>query len=139
MNELNIVAEIEAFEKVSAMLEEFLEESGAKMAFTTKVLVAFEEMFVNVAHYAYPDENSDKNGMVKIIYGKPEDKNGIVITIIDSGVPFNPLEKKDPDVTLSAEERAIGGLGIFMVKKTMDKVSYEYKDGQNIFSMEAYF
>ena len=56
----------------------------------------------------------------------------VVITFIDGGTPYNPLEKEDPDITLSAEEREIGGLGIFMVKKSMDSIDYEYKDGQNI-------
>ena len=56
----------------------------------------------------------------------------VIITFIDRGVPYDPLKKDDPDVTLSAEERAIGGLGIFMVKKTMDEITYEYRDGQNI-------
>ena len=59
-----------------------------------------------------------------------------VITLIDSGKPYDPLAKPDPDVTLSAEERPIGGLGIFMVKKTMDDVTYEYKDGKNILSIK---
>ena len=57
------------------------------------------------------------------------------MTFIDHGIPYDPLKKDDPDVTLSAEERAIGGLGIFMVKKTMDEITYEYKDGQNILSI----
>ena len=56
----------------------------------------------------------------------------MVITFIDHGVPYDPLKKDDPDITLSAEERAIGGLGVFMVKKTMDEISYEYRDGKNI-------
>lgn len=59
----------------------------------------------------------------------------ISITFSDSGKPYNPLEKPDPDVTLSAEERSIGGLGIFMVKKSMDDMRYEYKDGQNILTI----
>lgn len=56
----------------------------------------------------------------------------VIITFIDRGIPYDPLKKDDPDITLSAEEREIGGLGIFMVKKTMDEITYEYKDGQNI-------
>ena len=56
----------------------------------------------------------------------------VIITFIDHGVPYDPLKKDDPDITLSADDREIGGLGIFMVKKTMDEIAYEYKDGQNI-------
>ena len=61
-----------------------------------------------------------------------EEPLSVVITFIDNGVPYDPLRKNDPDTTLSAEEREIGGLGIYMVKKSMDGVEYEYKDGQNI-------
>ena len=60
------------------------------------------------------------------------DPTTAVITFIDSGTPFDPLQKADPDVTLDAEEREIGGLGIFLVKKSMDEITYEYKDGHNI-------
>lgn len=56
----------------------------------------------------------------------------MVITFIDHGIPYDPLRKNDPDITLTSEEREIGGLGIFMVKKTMDEITYEYRDGQNI-------
>ena len=59
----------------------------------------------------------------------------VIITFIDHGVPYDPLAREDPDVTLSAEERAVGGLGIFLVKKTMDDIRYEYRDGQNILTI----
>ena len=64
-----------------------------------------------------------------------EDPKTVYVTFIDSGMPFDPLKKEDPDVTLPAEEREIGGLGIYMTKQAMDEVSYEYKDGQNILTL----
>ena len=91
--------------------------------------VAFEEIFVNIAHYAY----GNKTGQVEILFDRTDDD--LKITFIDSGKPYDPLAKPDPDTTLSAELRQIGGLGIFLVKKYMDDVSYEYRDGKNIFSM----
>lgn len=109
--------------------EEELDNLGSPLKSVMQITVCVEEMFVNVAHYAY----EGKNGDVTLVI----DGNGgaISITLIDSGIPFDPLARPDPDVTLSAEERKIGGLGIYMVKQTMDKVHYERKDGKNIFTM----
>ncbi len=73
--------------------------------------------------------------MVVVCVEKDVEKNQVYITFIDRGNPYNPLEKLDPDVTLSAEKRSIGGLGIFKVKKSMDDMRYEYKDGQNILTI----
>lgn len=90
-----------------------------------------EEVYVNIAHYAY----APGTGEVTVRLAFAEAPKKAVITFIDSGVPFDPLAKADPDVTLSAEERDIGGLGIYMTKKTMDEVHYEYKDGHNILTL----
>ena len=90
--------------------------------------VAVEELFVNIAHYAYSPGTGSATIGVEIL----KDPAAIAITFTDRGKPFDPLAKEDPDITLSAEERQIGGLGIYMVKKSMDEVVYEYKDGQNI-------
>ena len=93
--------------------------------------VAVEEIFVNVASYAY----EGKEGNCQIEVDADPGNQYVTITFTDEGIPYNPLAKEDPDVTLSAEEREIGGLGIFIVKKSMDKTAYERKDNKNIFSM----
>ena len=98
-----------------------------------QIEIAIDEIVSNVARYAY----KDKSGKTAVRIDT--DSNGITITITDSGVPYNPLEKPDPDVTLSAEEREIGGYGIYIVKKVMDEVTYEYKDNKNIFTMRKNF
>ena len=95
------------------------------------VCVAIEEVFVNIAHYAYPDGEGD----VVFGIGYDEDSKKVTFRMSDKGVPFNPLEKPDPDITLSAEERGIGGLGIFITKKTMESVSYAYENNENILTM----
>ena len=92
-------------------------------------------MFVNVAHYAY----EGGTGWAQITLEPSEGRRGICISLRDAGRPYDPLAREDPDVTLSAEERQIGGLGIFMVKKSMDRVAYEHTDGCNVFTMEKYF
>ena len=115
--------------EVMAFIEEGLEAHEADTKATMAVSVAVEEMFVNIAHYAYPDAAG------KATIGMRFDHDEIEIRLIDSGIPFNPLEKEDPDIRADADERDIGGLGILMVKKSMDECHYERKDGQNIFTM----
>lgn len=94
--------------------------------------VAVEEIFVNIAHYAYP---KDRPGWAVIRCQVDQDPLRITIQFVDWGIPFNPLAKKDADITLSAEERQIGGLGILMVKRSMDKADYVYENGQNILTL----
>jgi anti-sigma regulatory factor (Ser/Thr protein kinase) len=101
------------------------------MKVQTAICVAIEEVFVNVAHYAY--EGSE--GEMTLHIGFDEQERAITFRMTDRGVPFDPLKKPDPDVTLSADDREIGGLGIFITKKTMDAVEYAYENGENILTM----
>lgn len=132
MFELQVLALTENLGQVLEFVEAKLEELDCPMKIQTQIDIAVEEIYVNIAHYAYQSEP----GQVTICIKTEEDSGMVVIHFIDSGIPFNPLERKDPDVTLSAEERNIGGLGIYMVKKSMDDVSYEYKNGQNVFTIK---
>ncbi len=97
-----------------------------------RISVAVEEIFVNIAHYAYSDKMGEAVIEVEINF----EPKTVTITFIDSGVKYNPLANPDPDLSLSAKDRKIGGLGIFMAKKFMDELSYEYRDGQNVFAMK---
>lgn len=128
MNELNVEAKTENLDQVLAFVDSHLEEKGCAMKVQMQLDVAVEELFVNIAQYAYhPDV-----GVATIRVEVQEEPLAVIITFIDNGVPYDPLAKEEPDITLSAEERQIGGLGIYMVKKSMDDISYEYKNGQNI-------
>lgn len=118
-------AEISEFESANDYLNEFLEKNACPMKVAINVSVAFEELFVNVASYAYPEGNGD----VKVTLAIEDNK--VYVTLTDRGIEYNPLLKEDPDVSLDADERPIGGLGIFMVKKMMDDIFYEYADGEN--------
>ncbi len=131
MKELTIQAVVENLDNVIAFVTSFLEEMDCPLKEQMPIEVAVEEIFVNIAHYAYKPET----GMAHIVCKEAEDDVAIEISFEDNGMPFDPLAKADPDVTLSVEDRPIGGLGIFMVKKSMDDVHYEYKDGKNIFTM----
>lgn len=131
MAELLITAQTENLDEVLAFVDEQLEKVGCSMKIQMQIDLAVEEIFVNISHYAY----SPEIGMANINVEVTQNPLSVSLTFVDQGVPYDPLEKVDPDTTLSAEERDIGGLGIFMVKKNMDDVCYEYKDGQNILSL----
>ena len=119
---------LENLPQVISFIEENLEAVECGMKPQTLISISVEELFVNIAHYAY----HDRIGKAIITFDYLEDSRDVEIKLIDTGIHYDPLSKEDPDITLSAEERQIGGLGIFMVKKNMDKVLYEYKDNQNI-------
>ena len=125
--ELKITAKTENLDQVLGFIEGILEAAGCPMKTMMQIDVAVEELFVNIANYAYGDEEGDATIKVET----DEEAKTARITFIDSGSPYNPLKKPDPDVTLSAEKRKIGGLGIFMVKKSMDDMIYEYKNDEN--------
>ncbi len=129
--ELTLEATVANTETVTGFVEDFLNEIGCSMRVITQINVAVDELFSNIAHYAY----APKTGEAAVILDISDDGKTVTVTFEDSGIPYNPLNKKDPDVTLSADERQIGGLGIYMVKKTMDDVIYEYRDGKNILSI----
>ena len=124
-------AKIEALSDVLGFVDQTLESCECPMKVQTAICVAIEEIFVNVAHYAYGDGEGD---MVLGI-GFEEESRTLTFRMTDKGVPFDPLKKPDPDITLAAEDREIGGLGIFITKKTMDTVTYAYKNGENILTM----
>ena len=125
--ELTTDATLDHLTLVTAFLEERLEQALCPFKAQMQISVAAEEIFVNIASYAY----APGTGPVTVRLTLNDDPPAANVTFIDRGVPFDPLKKEDPDVTLSAEEREIGGLGIYMTKKTMDEVRYEYKDGEN--------
>ena len=124
-------AKTEALTDVLAFVEQILEKYECSMKIQTAICVAIEEVFVNVAHYAYGEAEGD----VKFDITFDKDTRTATFRMADKGVPFDPLKKPEPDITLSAEEREIGGLGIFITKKTMDLVTYAYENGENILTM----
>ena len=131
MKELDIEARAENLEEVIQFVDQELETADCPIKAQMQIEIAVEEIFVNIANYAY---NPD-TGSAVIRIEVTDDPVSVKLVFIDNGVPYDPLAKKDPDITLSAEERDIGGLGIFMVKKNMDEIHYEYKDGQNILTL----
>ncbi len=132
MKELVIEALLDNLPQVLSFVDEQLEGTECPIKIKVQLDIAVEEIFVNIAHYAYAPET----GTATVRIEMTPDPLSVDITFIDKGVPYNPLAKADPDITLSAEKRQIGGLGIFMVKKSMDDVKYEYLDGHNILTLK---
>lgn len=132
MQELKIEAKTERLAEVQAFVNDILEANECSMKAQMQIEIAVEELFVNIASYAYAPETGDA-----VIRAGVTDKVAEIV-FIDSGVPYDPLAKADPDVTLSAAERQIGGLGIYMVKKSMDDIRYEHKDGKNILTIRKH-
>ena len=114
---------------VLSFVEAELEKQDVDMKTTMAIDVAVEEIFVNIAHYAYEGRPG------KAVVGMDFRQDDVYIYLIDTGIPFNPLEVEDPDITAGAEDRNIGGLGIYMVKKSMDECRYERRNNQNVFVM----
>lgn len=128
MKELTVSATVENIQAVTDFVNEQLETAECPMKAQMQIDIAIDEIFSNIVHYAYGENGGDATVRIEL----SENPKSVVLTFIDGGIPYNPLEQTDPDTSLSAEERQIGGLGIFMVKKSMDNMTYEYKDGKNI-------
>lgn len=131
---ITVPAAAESIDKITEFINAELEKLDCPKKTQKQIDIAADEIFSNIAHYAY----ESKDGSAEIRLEKSDNPKAVTLTFTDSGIPYNPLEKPDPDVTLSADEREIGGLGIYIVKKTMDEVKYERKDGKNILSVTKY-
>ena len=132
MADLTVDALVSNLDQVLAFVDGQLETMDCSMKAQMQIDVAVEEIYVNIANYAYAPET----GKAYISVQPDPDNASVTIEFRDNGIPFDPLAKADPDVTLSAEERNIGGLGIYMVKKSMDALEYSRKDGQNILTIK---
>ena len=132
-NCIEVEATLEKLDTVLEFVEVNLEAMDCPMKVAMKIAVCVEELYVNIANYAYDGQI----GKCRIDIEYDEKLPWRVrISLTDSGKYFNPLDKEAPDITLDVEEREIGGLGIFMVKNIMDNISYERKQENNIIIME---
>ena len=131
MSVLKVEARVQELDSVLDFVNGELDKLECPMRAAMQIDIAVEEIFVNIAHYAY----GSGVGEAEIRMEGEAGGSGARITFLDSGVPYDPLQKEDPDITLPAAQRKIGGLGIFMVKKSMDDLSYEYRGGQNVLQL----
>ena len=130
-NKLVIEATLENLSKVNDFVEEFLKEKECSPKVRMQLEVVVEEIFTNIANYAYGDDA----GKVTIEGCLEDDAAKFRLKFMDHGVPYNPLKQPDPDITAGADERPVGGLGIFLVKNNVDDISYQHEDGQNILTI----
>ena len=132
MKKLKIEAAVKNIEVVTDFVNAELERLNCPPKAGTQISIAIDELFGNIARYAY----TPNVGNAEVRLEVEEEPLSVIVTFIDNGKPFNPLEQANPDTTASAKERKVGGLGIFLVKKTMDMVEYEYREGQNILKIK---
>lgn len=135
MKELTLDATVENLDRVTEFVDEQLEELNCPPKAMIQINVAIDELFGNIADYAYRPDVGSATVRVEVV----EEPLSVVITFIDNGKPFDPLSSGEPDLTLPAKKRPVGGLGIYLVKKNMDEITYEYKNGQNILRIKKKF
>ena len=126
--ELSVEARLDSIPAVTDFVNAELEAADCSVKVQTQIDIVIDELFSNIARYAYAPET----GSVLVRVELEQDPPAVVLTFIDRGRPYDPLSAEEPDVTAAAEDRPIGGLGVFLVKKIMDELRYEYRDGQNI-------
>lgn len=134
MEKITVEAVLENLQTVIDFATEKLEERDCSMKIIMQTELVVEEIFVNIASYAYHPETGSATFCVE--FG--ENPDALLMTFIDGGKPYNPLEQAAPDTSLDINEREIGGLGIFLVRKNVDEISYEYADGKNILRMKKF-
>lgn len=135
MEKITIEATTDNLQQAIDFATERLEAHDCSMKVVMQMELVIEEIFVNVSSYAYQPGTGD----VTICIDFAENPTAVEITFIDGGRPYNPLEKEDPDTSLGIDEREIGGLGIFLVKKNVDDIAYENADGKNILRVKKFF
>lgn len=135
-HEITVTADIGSLDTVTDFVNDRLKIYGCPDKTMMQIDVIIDELFGNIAYYAYPQEPGDVTVGVQVIQEKTL---AAVITFTDHGIPYNPLEREDPDTSLSAQERKIGGLGIFIVKSSADDIFYEYAEGRNVLRVKRAF
>lgn len=135
MKELTVEAIVEQIETVTEFVNAELKKLDCPMKARIQLDIAIDEIVSNIVYYAY----GEKTGTVTVRIEALQEENGVQLMFLDSGVPYDPLTRQDPDISAEIEERKEGGLGIFLVRKTMDDMKYEYKDGQNCLTIRKSF
>ncbi len=135
---ITVKAKKDNLREVTEFIDDFLNEKSCPVKTRTVLDIVLEEIFINIASYAYNTDIGEDSDTIEIACDISDD--GVVkLIFMDDGVQYNPLEKKDPKLDVVLEEREIGGLGIFMVKNMVDNISYEYAGGKNILKIEKLF
>lgn len=130
--ELTVEAAACNLERITSFVDEMLDRVECPVKVKMKLDIAVDEILSNIIQYAYYPATGTVTVRLEIL----REPLTACVTFIDQGTPYNPLTAKEPDVSLSAEDRQVGGLGIYLVRKSMDEVSYEYEAGKNILTIK---
>lgn len=133
--EISLAATVENLPLVNEFVEMLLAERMVSAKAQMQIELSVEEVFVNIANYAYGEAGGKATVQGKIL----NEPAGLELVFIDGGQPYDPLSREEPDLEQKMEDRAIGGLGIYLVKKNMDEVHYAYQQGKNILTLRKYF
>jgi len=136
METITVSSEKTQLDTVLNFIEENLNHYTPSPKFIMQLELSIEEIFINIIEYAYKNDSSQK---ITISYSSGKEPLRAIVTFLDEGPPYNPLKNQDPDTKLSLEERNIGGLGLFLVKKNVDYIDYEYENEKNILTIEKNF
>ncbi len=128
---LTLHNDVQEIPRLATFIEEIAENHAIDMATSMNLNLAMEEAVVNVMNYAYPKESVNNIDITAEV-----DDEEIAFSIADSGIPFDPTQKGEPDLSLDAEDRPIGGLGIHLVRQLMDTLDYRYENGHNILTLK---
>lgn len=134
MKEIILESKIENLNSLLLEIEELIEDKRISIKSKLQLELIIEELFVNICSYAYEDV-----GEIKVQYELLENPLRIIVTFIDNGIEFNPLSKTSPDLTLNAEQREVGGLGLTIVRKNVNQIDYKYENNQNNLTIEKLF
>lgn len=135
MKELTIDATIPNIETVTDFVNKELEALGCPLKAQMQIDIAIDELFSNISNYAYNPETGPATVQIEV----SKDPLAVILTFMDNGIPYDPLKRQDPNTTAPLEERDTGGLGIYIVKQSMDDISYEYRNGMNILKIKKKF
>lgn len=137
MRKITVLADVKKLDEILAFIDNIIEPYNCSPTIQFQLEVALEEIYVNIAYYAYPNAVGETTIRCKIVEenGKPP---LLIMDILDQGNQYNPLEHKHPDIDIGIEDREIGGLGIFIVRESMDSLDYRYEDNNNIFTLRKY-
>ena len=136
METITVSSEKSQLDTVLNFIENNLNQYNLSPKFIMQLELSIEEIFINIIEYTY---KNDSNQKITISYNNGDSPSRAIVTFLDEGPPYNPLKNQDPDTTLSLEERNIGGLGLFLVKKNVDYIDYEYENEKNILTIEKNF
>ena len=131
MESLTVPAKVDSLDAINGFVDEKLEACGCPRRIQLQIQLAVEEIFVNIASYAYHPKDGEAEVRCEVL----EDPLRVVIQFLDSGVPFDPLAREDADTSEEGLMSREGGLGILLVKETMDEVEYSYENGKNILTI----